>query len=201
MNELYIYHIGAGDKEKDLVPCMLNNKIMMMGPGDIGDISGKSNDEVKTLIKEAYPSDKKSKDADMLISFRDAPNGALVVLRLGSVCFAVGAISDIYVWNQKFGKVYGHWNSSRQYFSAEQYWDLQHTRKVKWFVLKDTQAIFFFRRGIYGKQRFSKVWDTALKKYLIDIQYDGVNGEEILSKIGDITKGVNRYGFPDKIIN
>lgn len=142
-----IWRIGAGDKDKDLVPSMLEHGVMMLGPGRIGDISGLSKGDIhRELVRHFI----KGRRASMLVAFRDeVAIGELVVLRLGPVCFAVGAVSGPYVWREEFSEVRSYWNRGEK-FRTETSWDLQHTRSVAWHALKDKKALCFFRRGIYG---------------------------------------------------
>lgn len=193
-----IWQLGAGDKEKDLLPIMIENKIMMIGPGDVGDISSIDKKTLEKLLKEKGINEGKTTPS-MLISFRDASEGEIVVLRLGSVCFAVGAIAGKYEWRKEYGKVYSYWNRDKKYDQSEDYWDLQHVRKVDWFVLKDEEAIYYFRRGIYGRQRFSEVGDKKLRNYLKKKGYDGKNGKEVLSAIGSPAYHINEWGFPEGV--
>jgi len=194
-----IWRIGAGDKDKDLVPLMLEKGLMLIGPGDTDDITGLNRAAIKDKVNNipnGNPRDKSS--AGYLLGFRDAKNGEIVVLRLGSVCFAVGVIIGDYKWSDEFKKVYSYWNKEKIYRQNDPPWDLQHTRKVEWFILKDAEALCYFRRGIYGgQQRFCQVQDSELKNYLEEkLGYNGTNGREVLEKIGDRTQGVNKYGFP-----
>jgi hypothetical protein len=194
-----IWRIGAGNEDKDLVPLMLEKQVMLIGPGnDTGDITGK---DLNTFLKLTRT------DRSSLRSFRDeAKEGNLVVLRLGSVCFSVGAISSGYIYDDEYSDVYSYWNDNKAK-SGEQPWDLQHTRKVKWYVLSDRSAIYHFRKGIYGgAQRFCRLGDTGkdicvkakeeLDRYLISIGYDNNNGEQVLQQIGKPCNKVNAYGFP-----
>jgi len=189
-----IWQIAAGEKDKDLVPLMLEKNLMLIGPGEISDISGMDKSEVSMRVKNKYPKDKRI--ALNLLQFRDVKNGAIVVLRLGSVCFAIGAICGEYEWREEFDKVYSSWNKEKEYRKNEEPWSLKHTRKVEWFILKDREALCYFRRGIYAKQGFCHVQEAELKEYLKGLGYNGTNGREVLEKIGTQTKGVNRYGFP-----
>ncbi len=189
-----IWRIGAGDKEKDLAPLMIEEGIMLLGPGYIGDISNKTDEDIKIdLAKDNYEGPRTLR---MLISFRDAVIGEIIVLRLGSVCLAVGVISGVYEWKNEFEEVCSYWNPGKKY-RAETPWKLQHTREVEWFILKDKEALCYFRRGIYGgQQRFCQVQERELHDYLDGLGYNGSNGGAILRRIGDRTKGVNKYGFP-----
>ena len=73
-----IWRIAAGDEDKDLVPLMLRDHVMVIGPGSIGDISRLTDAEVRSL------STFKNNDLRCVIRFRtDARCGQLVVLRLG----------------------------------------------------------------------------------------------------------------------
>ena len=143
-----IWQIAAGDKEKDLVPTMLENGVMIIGPGRIRDITSPDNDKLtieKKLLKNGQPKN----DAGSLIAFRDkAKEGAIVVLRLGSVCFAVGVIAGKYKWDNKYKEVCSYWNRNNKYDSEiekkEEGWDLQHTREVAWYVLKDNDLLSSF---------------------------------------------------------
>ena len=74
-----IWRIGAGDKEKDLVPTMLKHGVMMVGPGRIGDLSGLEKHRIHRALVEKWEEGGKGRRADMLISFRDeAKTGELV---------------------------------------------------------------------------------------------------------------------------
>jgi len=184
-----VWQIATGGKEKDLIPTMIEEGLMMIGPGDNVYIS--STNDVSSTNDMKYKSDIK-----ILKSFCESKKGEIVVLRLGSVCFAVGAIDSPYERNDKFAKVKSYWNRTGSYDPNEQPWDLQHTKKVIWFILKDKEALFNFRRGIYAKKRFCRVGDDRLHSYLKKLDYNGTNGQDILSKIGDQTSSVNEYGFP-----
>lgn len=187
-----IWRVGAGDKEKDYMPLMLEEGVMMIGPGAIGDLTGLSAPQIEV---ELVAQGAKATDSGVLLCFRDrARENELVILRLGSVCFAVGAIAGPYEWRSQFDDVRSYWNAG---YRNEQSWDLQHVRKVDWFALKEREALCWFRRGIYGgQQRFCGVQDRELHSYMQRLGYDGNNAGAVLEKIGVRTNGVNQYGFP-----
>ena len=202
-----IWQIGAGDKEKDLVPTMLESGLMIIGPGNGGDISSLDDQTLENNLRKTGEIEEKHIKSTVIFlkAFRDANEREIVVLKLGSVCFAVGAIAGKYKWDKQFEKVYSYWNKDNKYDSEmekrEVGWDLQHTRKVDWFVLKDNKAIYYFRRGIYAKTRFSRVGKKEpereiLHNYLEKLGYNNKNGKEMLEKIGDPVNGLNKYGFP-----
>ncbi len=199
-----IWVVAAGDEDKDLVPHMLESGRMFIGPGAItGDLAGKTAKEIKLIPKL------KSRIASSLISFKfRAKEEEMVVVRLGSVCFAVGAISSEYIHNLDHSSMLSYGNKSRLLSPKEDYWNLSHTRNVNWYVLKDPKAIHFFRKGIYGSplrfyklggagKKVSRVAKSELDIYLKDLGYDNTNANLVLGTIGDRTSSVNCYGFPN----
>jgi hypothetical protein len=199
-----VWVVAAGDEDKDLVPHMIESGKMFVGPGSTtGDLASKSASEIKSI------SGLKNRVASSLISFKfKAKKKEMVVVRLGSVCFAVGSISSEYTHDLTYSNMLSYGNKSRLLSPSEDYWNLSHTRDVSWYVLKDPKAIHFFRKGIYGSplrfyklgssgKNVSKVAKKELDVYLKSIGYDNTNANSVLSTIGDRTTSVNCYGFPN----
>ena len=198
-----IWRIAAGDEDKDIVPLMLRDQVMLIGPGSIGDITNLTDAGVLNLPNFS------KRDLQYVVAFRTAArNGHLVVLRLGSVCFSVGAIRSEYFYDDKYAEVYSSWNIGGTFYPNECSWDLQHARKVTWYGLTDNEALCCFRKGIYGgPQRFCRVGDGGkqisasaknhLDEYLWNkLGYNNQNGEDILKQIGKPCTKTNVFGFP-----
>ncbi|MBI3801890.1 MAG: hypothetical protein HY268_33580 [Deltaproteobacteria bacterium] len=198
-----IWRVAAGDEDKDLVPLMLRDQVMLIGPGSAGNIANMTDTDVLKL------SNAKRRDLQYLVAFRtDARKGHIVVLRLGSVCFSVGVITSDYFYEDKYAEVYSFWNSDKKFYPKEDSWDLRHARQVKWFGLIDPEALCHFRKGIYGgPQRFCRVGDggkqisASAKQHLDDylwdkLKYNNENGDGVLSKIGKPCAMINKFGFP-----
>jgi len=198
-----IWRVAAGDEDKDLVPLMLRDQVMLIGPGSIGNITNMSDTDVLGLR------DARKRDLQYLVAFRTkARIGHLVVLRLGSVCFSVGVITSDYFYEEKYAEVYSFWNIERKLYPKEQSWDLQHARRVKWFGLIGPEALCYFRKGVYGgPQRFCRVGDggkeiSATAKQYLDtylwekLGYNNENGDAILAAIGKPCAKINAFGFP-----
>ena len=198
-----LWRVAAGDEDKDLVPLMIRDQIMLIGPGSIGNIADMRDEDVLKLPNA------RRRDLQYLTKFRTAARkGHLVALRLGSVCFSVGVIESDYFFENKHAKVFSYWNSNRQFYANEVPWDLQHARRVKWFGLTDMEALCHFRKGIYGgPQRFCRVGDggkaiSATAKQCLDqylstrLKYNNENGDVILNLIGKPCTTINEFGFP-----
>jgi len=195
-----VWVIAAGDEDKDLVPSMLNDGVMLVGPSrSTGDLTGKDINKIPNL---------RSVDKSTLESIKSRIKmEQIIVLRLGSVCFAVGAIKSNYKFDPKYLNVTSYWNNG-SFSPAEDQWSMQHTREVNWYVLNQPKAIHYFRKGIYGNPRrlyrlggrgkpISKLAKSELDSYLIKLGYDGKNADHILKQIGQQTTGVNSFGFPN----
>jgi hypothetical protein len=193
MTRLTVWRIAAGDKEKDLVPLMIRDQVMLVGPGSTGDLANMSEAQVRGL-----PPSIQGFDPGALVAFRfRAQVEQIVVLRLGSVCFSVGVIKSKYFHDNRYAQVYSYWNPVGRFRPTEPPWDLQHARKVDWYGLTDMEALGFFRRGIYGgQQRFCQVLDQELHNYLNRLGYNNTNGDAVLSKVGQRCARVNAFGFP-----
>ena len=201
-----VWRVAAGDEDKDLTARMIEDQVMLIGPG-VDDISHLSDSDV---LKLACAPKITKRELEILIRFRaDEKRGQLVVLRLGSVCFCVGAIVSKYCFDSRYDKVYSYWNPDGRFCLSEVPWKLQHKRDVHWYVLSDRKALCHFRKGIYGgASRFCRLRDTsrnisvrsakkALDSYLCDeLHYDNSNAEDILKKIGTPCRKVSEYGFP-----
>ena len=98
-----IWQIGAGDKEKDLVPTMLESGLMIIGPGNGGDISSLDDQTLENNLRKTGEIEEKHIKSTVIFlkAFRDANEREIVVLKLGSVCFAVGAIAGKYKWDNE----------------------------------------------------------------------------------------------------
>ncbi len=195
-----VWVIAAGDEDKDLVPTMLKDGVMLVGPSkNIGDLAENYENKIANLKPKSN-----TKSALKCIKNRMKID-QLIVLRLGSVCFSVGAIQSKYIFNLKYSHVISFWNKNN-YSPKEKPWSMQHTRKVNWYALNDERAIHYFRKGIYGsarrlyrlgdKGKKSEVAKSELNAYLLDLGYNNSNADEILKKIGKLTIGVNSLGFP-----
>ncbi len=194
-----VWVVGAGDEDKDLVPSMLVDGVMIIGP------SRSTGDLDKVNLTKLSGLGRNDKSALKCIKNRIKLN-QIVVLRLGSVCFAVGSIKSDYKFNPKYSSVKSYWNKG-SLSPAEKSWSMEHVREVDWFILNDPEAIHFFRKGIYGSamrlyrlgsggKKPSKTAKSELDTYLIKKGYDGINANDILKLIGKLTTGVNSFGFP-----
>src|SRR5262249_22529264 len=173
---------------RDLVPHMIRDQVMLIGPGSTGDIANMSEADVLRLPKT------RGFDPRALVAFRfKAQKQHIVVLRLGSVCFSVGVITSDYRWDDRYAEVYSFWNAQNAFYPGEWPWDLKHARRVNWYGLTDKEALCAFRKGIYGgRQRFCRVADGGkasakqhLDEYLWNkLGYDNTNGESVLRSIG-----------------
>jgi hypothetical protein len=200
-----VWRVAAGDEDKDLVPMMIREQVMLIGPGSTGSLANASDVEIRRLPVSA---DVSRGDLQYLVAFRwGALKEHIVVLRLGSVCFSVGAITSDYFYNLRYDKVYSSWNPGDRFHLKESTWDLRHARKVNWYGLTDEQALCFFRKGIYGgAQRFCRVGDGGkeiaakakkhLDEYLCKLGYNNANADEVLKRIGEPCVKINRFGFP-----
>lgn len=104
--------IAAGDVERNYIDLCIRLNVVLDGPGVYGPFNEneyrKHQDKGSKMVSELDYFCNKVKEGD------------IVALRIGLNCiYAVGKVVGHYVWNDLFADVDG--------------WDLQHTRRVKWF--------------------------------------------------------------------
>jgi len=122
----HIWQVAAGDTDRRYVDLLLYWNVIINGPGECGPWP-----DCKTKLKRLGVSDRKIDDLRRF--YEGMEPGEIVVLRLGTKeVYAVGEIAQIepsYAWLDDFGDIDG--------------WDLQHTRRVRWFWHQDGQAKSF----------------------------------------------------------
>ena len=114
-----IWQQSAGDTDRNYANVCLTWDVILTGPGYAGEWPG---------CKKILQNDKWSscKCADLHRFCEEMQSGDLVVLRLGaSKVFGVGEVVGNYMWSDLFGDVDG--------------WDLQHVRRVRWFLKNSEQ--------------------------------------------------------------
>jgi hypothetical protein len=103
-----VWQVGAGDVKREYGDICVNYDVMIMGPGRLGPYTPElyaETGDIRNSIRRFY----------------EASKGDIVLLRIGTgKVIAVGEIVDEQPeWLEAFGDVDG--------------WDLQHTRRVRWF--------------------------------------------------------------------
>jgi len=144
-----VWQVAAGTWDRPYADVFLKHAVALIGPGNLGAwLPG---------------SDGESGSPAVVRSFASGPDeGEPVVLRLGqSAILAVGVIAGGYEYYEQFSDVRG--------------WDLQHTRRVRWFELPEPHD---FGRKVFGAvpARFSRTWDREVIDYALSIVNSSLTG-------------------------
>ncbi|MEX2387054.1 MAG: hypothetical protein WD534_04170 [Phycisphaeraceae bacterium] len=102
--------MAAGDPGRDYSKLFLDYDVMLLGPGDSGDIREASSEYVGWMA---------SKVGTIRDFCRKIEPGDYVIMRVGAQVVGVGIVPEAdYCWDERFDDIHG--------------WDLQHMRRVCW---------------------------------------------------------------------
>jgi hypothetical protein len=156
-----LWQVGAGDNERSFGDICQKFDVMVVGPGNPGQYSHDRHaafGEAKNEIRRFY---------------EDAKRGDIVLLRRGtSQIIAIGEIADDTAqWLQAFADIDG--------------WDLQHVRRVRWFV---STARDFPGRTLGGQVRsFAKVGVDVVREWVESLD---VGDEQLTRPLAQLPEDV-----------
>lgn len=151
-----LWQVGAGDTDRNYGTVCLKYNVMIVGPGRPG-----------PYTEELYAEAGDIKNS--IRRFYDAAKGDVVLLRIGTgEVLAVGEIMDEQPqWLEAFGDVDG--------------WDLQHTRRVRWFEGSNKS----FPSQTFGTRArtFAGVASEPIHKWLTQLQMNSSARQRRLSSL------------------
>lgn len=153
-----IWQVGAGDTDRNYGDVCLKHDVMIVGPGNPG-----------PYTEELYADAGDIKNS--IRRFYEAACGDIVLLRIGTgEVLAAGELADDQPqWLEAFGDVDG--------------WDLQHTRRVKWF--ENSEQSFPVKTFGTRARTFAGVNTSTIRRWLDGLKVDAKASRRPLAKLPD----------------
>jgi hypothetical protein len=151
-----VWQVGAGDTDRNYGNVCLKYDVMVVGPGRPG-----------PYTEELYAEAGDIKNS--IRRFYEAVKGDIVLLRIGTgEVLAVGEIVDENpLWLEAFGDVDG--------------WDLQHTRRVRWF--ENSEKSFPSQTFGTRARTFAGVGSESIHRWLAQLQISSSARQRKISKL------------------
>ncbi len=159
-----VWQVGAGDTDRDYGEICLKYDVMIVGPGNPGLYSAKAYShlgDIKNSIRRFY----------------EAAKGDIVIWRIGTGrVLAVGELADDKPqWIEAFSDVDG--------------WDLQHTRRVRWF--RKTERVFPKTTLGTKVRTFAGINASGIHEWIKGLKIDSADVNRKLAKLPRAGKNLN----------